>query len=253
MYSIRFCVLLLLLIPGTMLAADGGPTRPDRRLTKEPVYQAAPKYYLLAFGAEAKTSVWLVFDGTTLYIDRNANGDLTEAGERFTPKKSVIYTEIKGVKYPDLDYEVGDLTERDGKTKHTGLRVVLSRATEKEYGDIYVTVRTAAGYRQYSVFAFNREKETCRKPATAPCRHFAGPLQLKLLEPAPGLVRGESMTLYAWIETPHEGPQKVWVHHGNGKDPTFPAEVHPLVTIELPPRKTDGQPVTLKVPLDQRC
>ena len=56
------------------------------------------------------------------------------------------------------------------------------------------------------------------------------------------------MTLYAWIETPHEGPQKVWVNHGNGKDPTFPAEVHPIVTIELPPKKADGKPVTLKVP-----
>jgi hypothetical protein len=236
-----------------MPPADGGPTRPDRRLTREPVYRGTPRYYLLAFGAEAKTSVWLVFDGTTLYVDRNANGDLTEAGERFTPKQSPIYAEINGVKYPHLEYEVGDLTERDGKTRHTGLRVVLSRATEKEYGDVSVSVRTAAGYRQYSVFAFNREKETCRKPATAPYRHFAGPLRLKLLEPAPGLVRGESLTLYAWIETPHQGPQKVWVNHGNGKDPTFPADVHPLATIELPPRKAGGPGVTLKVPLAQRC
>ncbi len=253
MYSIRLCVLLLLLISGTILAANDSPPRPDRRLIKEPSYQAAPKYYLLVFGPEAKTSVWLVFDGTTLYVDRNANGDLTEPGERFAPKKSEVYAEINGKKYHDLDYDVGDVTERDGKTKHNGLRVTLSPASEVEYGDVSVAVRTAAGYLQYSLFAFNLEKKGCLKPATAPLRHFSGPLHLKLWEPVPGLLRGESTILSVWIETPHEGPQKVWVNHGNGKDPTFPAHVHPIVTIELPHSKTGAKPVTLKVPLDQRC
>src|SRR5262245_41888115 len=253
MDSIRLCVLLLLLVPGTMLSANDSPPRPDRRLTKEPAYQAAPKYYLLVFGPEAKTSVWLVFDGTTLYVDRNANGDLTEPGERFTPKESKVTTEIEGKEYPHLDYEIPDVTERDGKTKHTQLRVSLMRATEKEYGDVYVAVRTAAGYRQYSLFAFNREKTRAVKPATAPWRHFSGPLHLKLLEPAPGLLRGESMELYAQIETPHEGPQKVWVDHGNGKGPSVPADVNPIVTIELPTGKPGAKSVKLKVPLGQRC
>jgi hypothetical protein len=253
MYSIRLCVLLLLLIPGTMLAANDDPPRPDRRLTKEPVYQAAPKYYLLAFGPGAKTSVWLVFDGTTLYVDRNANGDLTEPGERFTPKESETFTEIEGKKYPDLGYEIPDVTERDGKTKHKQLKVVLSRATDKQYGNVSVAIRTAAGYRQCSLFAFNHEKEKCLKTVTAAFRHFSGPLHLKLMEPAPGLLRGESMILYAQIETPHEGPQKVWVDHGNGKEPSFPADVNPIVTIELPTSGQGAKPVRLTVPLDKRC
>jgi hypothetical protein len=253
MKSIKLCALLVLLIAGTVLAAGDGPPRPNRRLTKEPVYQAAPKYYLLAFGPGAQTSVWLVFDATTLYVDRNANGDLTEPGERFTPKESTISTEIKGKKVPDLNFEIPDVTERDGKTKHTHLQVTLSRATEQEYGDVFVAIRTAAGYRQYSFFAFNQEKERFPKSATTPFRHFNGPLHLKLLEPAPGLVRGESMQLSAWIETPHEGPQKVWVDHSNGKDPAFPAEGSPLVTIELSPVGAGTEPVALRVPLDQRC
>jgi hypothetical protein len=252
MYSIRLCVPLLLLIPGTMLAAND-PPRPERRLTKEPVYQGTPRYYLLVFGEEAKSSVWLVFDGTTLYVDRNANGDLTEPGERFSAKESKVTTEIDGKEYPQLDYEIPDVTERDGKTKHSQLRVSLMRATKNEYGDVYVKVRTAAGYRQYSYFGFSQEKDRFPKPATAPFRHFNGPLHLKLLEPAPGLVRGESMTLYAQIETPHEGPQKVWVDHGNGKDPSVPADVNPIVTIELPTGKPGAKSVKLKVPLDQRC
>ena len=253
MHLIKLCVLLVFLIPATTLGGNDGPLRPDRRLTKEPAYQRTPRYYLLVFGAEAKTSVWLVFDGTTLYVDRNGNGDLTEPGERFTPKESKVTTEIEGKEYPHLDYDIPDVTERDGKTKHTQLRVSLMRATPQEYGELYVAVRTVAGFRQYSYFIYNHDKKTSLRPATAPFRHFGGPLHLKLLEPAPGLLRGESMTLYAQIETPHEGPQKVWVSHGNGKDPTFPADVNPTVTIELSTGGTGTKPVTLKATLGQRC
>ena len=55
-------------------------------------------------------------DDATLYVDRNAIGDLTEPGDRFTPKESQTYIEIEGTKYPHLDYEVPDVTEGDGKT-----------------------------------------------------------------------------------------------------------------------------------------
>src|SRR5262249_48917300 len=47
----------------------------------EPAGLVKPRYLLLVFGSEARTRVWLVEDGNTLYVDRNANGDLTEAGE----------------------------------------------------------------------------------------------------------------------------------------------------------------------------
>ena len=164
------------------LAANNGPPRPDRRLVKEPVYRTAPKYYLLAFGRETKTSVWLVFDGTTLYVDRNADGDLTQPGERFTPKESKIHTVGRdGKGLPDLEYDIPDVTEREGKAKH-GIYVQLSRATDregKEYADVYVRVRTAAGFQQYSYFAHNLEKKRVDNPATAPFRHFGGPLHLK--------------------------------------------------------------------------
>src|SRR5438128_2129167 len=57
----------------------------DRTISKEPKYKSAPRYFLLAFGPETKFRVWLVFDGDTLYVDRNGNGDLTEAGQRIEP------------------------------------------------------------------------------------------------------------------------------------------------------------------------
>jgi hypothetical protein len=52
---------------------------------KEPKYHSEPRYALLVFGPQRDTRVWLVLDGTTLYVDRNANGDLTEPGNRLEP------------------------------------------------------------------------------------------------------------------------------------------------------------------------
>ena len=41
-------------------------------------------YALLVFGDREPTYRWLILDGDTLYVDLNANGDLTESGERQT-------------------------------------------------------------------------------------------------------------------------------------------------------------------------
>ncbi len=54
--------------------------------TKEPQYQNEPRYALFVFGAKRQPRIWLVLDGTTLYVDRNGNGDLTEPDERLEPK-----------------------------------------------------------------------------------------------------------------------------------------------------------------------
>src|SRR6476469_7441592 len=70
-------------------AAASDLSKIDHRIAKEPAYRSkTPRYCLLVFGPEAKTRVWLVQDGDTLYVDRNGNGDLTEAKERIGgPKK----------------------------------------------------------------------------------------------------------------------------------------------------------------------
>src|SRR5262245_52302093 len=60
-----------------------GYAKVDRTLSKEPAYKNAPQYALLLFGKEAKLRVWVVLDGETLYLDRNADGDLTAKEARF--------------------------------------------------------------------------------------------------------------------------------------------------------------------------
>src|SRR5262249_8147594 len=74
----------LLIVGTTPVTVRGADlTKIERTIAKEPAYKSKPKYCLLVFGPEAKTRVWLVLDGDTLYVDRNGNGDLTETGERF--------------------------------------------------------------------------------------------------------------------------------------------------------------------------
>jgi hypothetical protein len=67
----------------------------DRTILKEPAYTGKqPLYGLLVFGPRADKRVWLVLDKSgpdapaydVLYVDRNADGDLTASGERLVGK-----------------------------------------------------------------------------------------------------------------------------------------------------------------------
>src|SRR2546426_8963290 len=96
----------------------------ERAIRKEPVYQTKdPRYCLLVFGPEAKTRIWLVLDGDTLYVDRNGNGDLTEQGERVAAKDERRRSE------GEFTFEVGDL--RDGALLHKKVTVGV-----RQYSDL---------------------------------------------------------------------------------------------------------------------
>src|SRR5204862_2421022 len=79
----------------------------------------SPQYALLVFGPEAKLRVWVVIDGDTVYVDRNGNGDLTEAGEKLRlsaprPAGQPQFVEQR---------ETPAVTVTDGRLKHTDLRI----------------------------------------------------------------------------------------------------------------------------------
>src|SRR5262249_21914191 len=81
----------------------------DRVIKKEPAYHSKPQYCLLLFGRQAETRIWLVLDGDVLYVDYNADGDLTEPGKKFAIRS-------RGVRVPEI-------VERDGKTRHKNLQI----------------------------------------------------------------------------------------------------------------------------------
>src|SRR5262249_19368038 len=142
-------------------ASAGELSEALRPPVKEPAYQTKPKYCLLVFGPEAKTRIWLVLDGDVLYVDRNGNGDLTEADKRLTRTESSV--------------EIGEIREAGGKTVH--LLTACLKPAEKggwEVGDISCTSAAPPLVRQTIVGRFR----FADRPQDAPVVPFAGPLTL---------------------------------------------------------------------------
>jgi len=86
--------------PPAAQAAPSGPidfANVSRELGKLPEFKTArPLYGLFLFGPRGETRVWAVLEKSrrdtpvydVLHLDLNANGDLTDPGERFTGKES---------------------------------------------------------------------------------------------------------------------------------------------------------------------
>jgi hypothetical protein len=277
-------VLFVLLLAGPASAAD--LTKIDRTLRKEPVYQSkSPKYGLLVFGPKADTRVWLVLDlgepfdkdsKNILYVDRNGDGDLTDPDERvactlkkqetivsFSPEPSVSYSPV---------FDVGDIVERDGNTRHTELTVRVDSYIQR-YRPVSVEVTVAHRGEQ---FAGGQLLAFADRPQDAPVIHFGGPLTLRVSmesgvlhipinyddKPEPGwydkhppkyeersLVRGESRMLVAQVGTPGLG-RGTFATVSAGVPP---ADRHPVADLEFPAADPKGKPVRVSARLDSRC
>lgn len=214
----------------------------DRFIKKEPTYQSkSPKYCLLVFGPEAKTRVWLVLDGDTLYIDRNGNGDLTEQGERV--KGKIRESESKKI----ADFVAGDVLDVDGKTKHTDISVMLLALKNSKVGHTFVS-GTVAGRHSFQVaMDLSQDQQFADRPQDAPIIHFGGPLQMELLSEQTELVRGEDLIAMVGVQGLGKGTFAGLIHK------TVPAEVHPVAEFEFLNRKPGGLIVKLKVLLKERC
>src|SRR5262245_10504622 len=117
MNTLRLVLALASLLIGSFAVA-GDLTGIERSISKEPRYESkVPKYCLLVLGPKAKTRIWLVLDGKTLYVDRNADGDLTAASERVDGKDGV--------------FKVGELVDPVTGRNHTELVVNVDRRIER--------------------------------------------------------------------------------------------------------------------------
>ncbi len=220
-------ILGLLLLAGWQGSAKAADlTKIPRTLVREPVYQTKePRYCLLVFGPEAKTRGWLVLDGNALYVDRNGNGDLTEPGKRVTGT--------------DL-YEIGDVTETDGKTKHTQLLV-----KRKPMGFLVSVLlegkhkQQAGGNEEILEFADRRQD--------APIIHFAGPLTLRLAEEEQKWVPGKSANILIRIGTNGLGSGTFADYlHSN-----LPKDTFPVADIEFSAKNPDGKLIQAHISLNR--
>jgi hypothetical protein len=254
------------------LAAPAAAASPP---VKEPVYRQPPRYCLLVFGPGAKTRVWLVLDGDVLYADRNGDGDLTQAGERFPLprfRKSLdeAYAESREV-------VIGDVTE--GGLRHTRLTLAqyrvrpdflpwwpwhrqlrafvkenpgslvyeLSVAVERRPrpGD---EVRIAGRFGQSAGRDAAGFLQFAARPQDAPVVHFNGPLRMGLWCPQE-LPRGKAGDLVTVIGTPGAGKGTFAVIDPSG---LILDDVHPVAEIEFPPAGAGAGPIRSRVTLPFR-
>jgi hypothetical protein len=270
-------VLLAAALAAWLAAPTFGADPPmiDRTIGKEPKYQTkSPKYGLLVFGPDGADRVWLVQDGDTLYVDRNGNGDLTDAGDKVPAKKP-----REGVKLDEGEYTfaIGDLTV-GGKT-HKGFTLMcmplanLSHvfkdypAAEAQHqadpkaaivrldGEVEVPGLKGGGVGGRVAFytALIDMGGGCRladKPADAPVFRMGGPLEITFDVAPPTLRVGRSSEFALVVGTPGVGPG---TFTAVGYMDTIPESAKPTVEIEFRPAKAGDPPAKEKYEIKERC
>jgi hypothetical protein len=245
-------------------------TKVDRAIAKEPKYQSqAPKYCLLVLGPEAKTRIWLVQDGGTLYVDRNGNGDLTEAGEEVKATKGDGTDAEAGV----YEFQAGEI--REGRLVHRQLRVAVMDITPQAANyplikaylakhpgsrghfvglEVEQPGRTGEGLGgrlvQYAnILDLNGVLRFGDSPQDAPILHFRGHWQIGLSEPQM-LMAGRERDFTVTIGTPGLGAGSLVL---TGYEKLIPEDAHPQLEIEFPPEKPGASPVREVYEIKERC
>ena len=143
-----------------------------RTLIKEPMYQSTPKYSLIALGNSGDVKVWMVEDGKRLFVDKNANGDLTDDGPPIEPSN----VRDIGANRWDFDYLLDVITPTNG-SRHTSF--VLRRWNYNEKEDSYGLSLSVDGRMPMYAGWFGTFWSTNRE--NAPVIHFGGPFTPELL------------------------------------------------------------------------
>jgi hypothetical protein len=256
----------LLLAPLAPLAQAADLAKIERKIAREPVYQTrTPKYCLLVFGLDAKTRVWLVQDGDTLYVDRNGNGDLTGDGKR-------IHVKEQNESY--RSFEVGDLTLH-GLT-HTGLSVTQMKVTREAVANDqeWERIRKSGpepwtwSVRITAERGADDKRDLPRKlgyvingdgtgmllfantPQEAPIIHLNGPFTLGLQDQKQRLICGDKTMLQIGVGPRGVGPGTfAFVLYPN----TIPNDAYPEAEITFPAKAPGQEPIKRKYTLKQRC
>ena len=271
----RIPLALLSLVLACSLASATDLSKVDRTITKEPVYKSkTPKYGLLLFGPEAKDRVWMVLDGDVLYVDRNGNGDLTEAGEviaaketKWDPKEYGYTFEVgdlhvggkihKGltVSFPPLarygdnsnfaDYvHLKKLLKADPKAVGVSLAVDVESSRLKG-GGVGGRLSTQAGW-----LDDNGILQFAGRPQDAPVIHLDGPIYVTFYGWRPTLRLERENDLVLMVGTPGRGPGTFAML---AYEDTVPQKVYPQVDITFPGSRKEEPPVQEHYELKQRC
>ncbi|HSY19991.1 MAG TPA: hypothetical protein VK815_16725 [Candidatus Acidoferrales bacterium] len=218
-------------------AATNAVSQVDHSIGKEPAYQSTPKYSLITLGTNGEVKVWMVEDGRRLFVDKNANGDLTDDGPPIEPSND---RHLDATRW-DFDYLLEAITPTNG-SRHTSfdLRRWNYNDKEDEYGlslSVDDKMPMYAGW--FGTFwSTNREQ--------APVIHLGGPFTPKILRRDAFTIGEAHQRLSLCFVNPGSGPGAV----SRLSIDALPRFVVPVLNIEWP---TAGKPLRVSYDLTQRC
>lgn len=241
----------------------------ERKIAKLPELKSPqPLYCLLVFGPDAKTRVWLVRDGDVLYADRNANGDLTEPGERIEADAKVSQP-AEGI----LRFHVGDIA--DGGLVHKALGIswfnVDHLKGSVDFPEVTARFETDPQFRAVSLHcdvAMPEHRGTgidgrvpesvtigdadglldfASRPGDAPVLHFGGPWQITVSGKS-SLRIGRNEELCLEIGTPGLGTGTTV---SMAYERVIPSGIQPHVDFKF--ARADGTTIARSYNLKRRC
>jgi hypothetical protein len=246
----RFLALACSLLAAGLPALAADLTRVERSIRKEPTYKSkSPRYCLVVFGPKADYRVWLVLDSDTLYVDRNGNGDLTEADESTRPEA----TNTDPCSFKDIT-----ILRPDGKTKEKldfALYGWFDYKEGKESARIGPSVFVTWEGRHFG--SWGDETGNCvwgTKPQDAPILHVGGPLQMGFETDAEYALRPKGdgeFKLNVGVGTKGLG-KGAFVHLGYAND-AIPKDKYPTAVLEFPNKKPGGPSIIVNAVLKKRC
>lgn len=215
-----------------------------REISVEPEYKGNSRhYYLLVFDEDETKKVWLAFDGESLYVDCNLNGDLTDEGEAFPTNANdagSMFRVIEGVKFTMPDGEPVSLTYTFPDEKfdefQVRIRAQYRGATFAAWGDHDGDVPDAALASQ------------------APILRVNGPLQMGFEIPARWAIESldnDKFEVNVGVGTPGLGAGTFM--HLKYWDGAIPKWVSPEVEIHFPPEEEGNPAVVARGKLRSRC
>lgn len=141
---------------------------PDDELRQPRYASAHPGYAVVTFGVDKPSRVWLVVDGDVAFVDRDGNGDLTEAAERVAPNdRGEFVTDVVGAK-------------PEGGKGQFRLRMSVTRDVSGEIGIKYLSVNPVHDIQGFHSTAGFIPLGSC--PADAPEIPIDGPLRFALMD-----------------------------------------------------------------------
>ncbi len=231
--------ILVLLFPLAVGAAE--PGKVDRTIGNEPRYVTKePRYGMIFLGQHPPTRIWLVLDGDTLYLDRNANGNFSDSGEKIEASPS--QNAERGLR----EYEVAEITEKSTGRKHKGFK--LTRPN-RDSGHVLLSLEIDGLGIQTAGIDREGTLEFALKPEAAPVVHFNGPLQMNLTSNTPLTRNAKGSRLNGCIGTPGIGPGTFAVVPYD----EVPEDAHPQVKIHFRHSQKQTSSIQQEIALEHRC